>query len=382
VPSKTGGEGQSVRFSLRPLPHPDSDDGLLLLSFEIVAAAPPARPAAKRAAGSADTLHIESLERELAHTRESLHATIEEQQTSNEELKSTNEELQSTNEELQSTNEELETSKEELQSINEELVTVNSELQSKIVQLASMQNDMKNLLDNINVGSIFLDERLVIRRFARDAVRIYHLVDADLGRPLSDIKSHVESEDLLGAAQTVLETLLPIDREVRTSEGAWYLVRVQPYRTLDDVIEGVVLTFMDITEMKRVREELREARELAEGIVDTVREPLLVLDGALHVVSASRSYYQHFGVAPEATVGRPIYELRNHQWDIPALRDLLETVLPRRQSFEDYAVEQDVPAKGRSPMLLSARRIVGKAGETQLILLAMRVLPRVGEESA
>jgi two-component system CheB/CheR fusion protein len=176
----------------------------------------------------------------------------------------------------------------------------------------------------------------------------------------------------------VLETLVPNEREVHAAGGGSYLARIQPYRTLDNVIEGVVLTFVEITEMKRVREELLEARELAEGIVDTVREPLIVLNGTLQVVSASRSYYQHFRVTPEETVGRPIYELRNHQWDIPALRELLETVLPRDRSFEGYAVEQDVPPIGRARMKLSARRIVGKAGETQLILLAMEV-PAPGE---
>jgi two-component system CheB/CheR fusion protein len=381
VSAKTGGELQTVSFSLRPVPHPDSGDRLLLLSFQAVASAAPARPAGGRAARSAAALRIEELERDLAYTRETLHATIEEQEASNEELKSTNEEMQSTNEELQSTNEELETSKEELLSVNEELVTVNGELQTKIEQLAGMQNDMKNLLDSINIGTIFLDEHLVIRRFTRDAVRIYHLVASDAGRPLSDIKSHVDGDDLLTAAQTVLETLVPDEREVRTTGGAWYLARIQPYRTLDNVIEGVVLTFVDITEMKRVREDLDATRELAERVVDTVREPLIVLDGALRVVFASRSYYQHFRVAPEETVSRPIYELRNHQWDIPALRELLETVLPRDRSFEGYPVEQDFPPIGRARMLLSARRIVSKSGGTHLILLAME-MPAPGEKES
>jgi two-component system CheB/CheR fusion protein len=131
--------------------------------------------------------------------------------------------------------------------------------------------------------------------------------------------------------------------------------------------------------MKRVREELREAQELAVGIVDTVREPLIVLDGALQVVSASRSFYQRFRVTPEEIVGRPIYELGNHRWDIPALRELLETVLPRDRSFEGYAVEGDVPPIGRTKMLLSARRIVSKTRDTPLILLAME-MPVPGEQ--
>ncbi len=372
---------QAMSFSVRPVAHPDFVDGLLLLNFQTVAGAAPARPAGKRAARSVDALRIEALERDLAYARETLRASMEEVQASNEELKSTNEEMQSTNEELQSTNEELETSKEELQSINEELVTVNGELQAKIEQLSSMKNDMKNLFDSINVGIMFLDSSLVIRHFARDALQIYHLVTSDVGRPLSDIKSHLEGDDLLPPAQMVLETLVPYEREVRTTEGAWYLARIQPYRTVDNVIDGVVLTFVDITEIKRVEEALQVARDLAEGIVDTVREPLIVLDGALQIVSASRSFYQCFGVLPGEVVGRRIYELEGRRWDIPALRELLETVLPRDCSFEGYEVEQDVPRLGRIKLLLSARRIVSPSGDTQLILLAME-MPAPGERGS
>ena len=380
---ETTGDVQTISFSVRRLPDPDAGEGLLLLSFSDVARPAPGKSVRrKRATGSVDAQRIEELERDLAHTKEDFQATIEEQQASTEELKSTNEEMQSTNEELQSTNEELETSKEELQSVNEELVTVNAELQATIERLAGMQNDMKNLLESINIGTVFLDEHLIIRRFTREAVRVYRLVASDVGRPLADVKSDLEGEDLLAEAQAVLETLVPREREVRTTAGAWYLARIQPYRTLDNVIEGVVLTFIGLTEMKQVQEALREARELAEGIVDTVREPLIVLDGALRVVSASRSFYQRFQVAPEETVGRPLYELGNRQWDIPTLRELLETVLPRDRSFDGYLVEHDFPTIGQRKMLLSARRIVGKTADTQLILLAMEMPTQSEKESA
>jgi two-component system CheB/CheR fusion protein len=368
------GDHRTVSFSVRPLADPDAGEGLLLLSFQDMARAAPDKPArGKRASGGVDTGRIEELERDLAYTKENLHATIEEQQASNEELKSTNEEMQSTNEELQSTNEELETSKEELQSVNEELVTVNAELETKIEQLANMQNDMKNLLDNINVGTVFLDEHLVIRNFTPEAARVYHLVSADLGRSLSDIKSELVGADLLAEAQAVIETLTPFEREVHTTGGASYLARIQPYRTLDNVIEGVVMTFVPLTDFRQMQEDLLVARELAESIVDTVREPLIVVDGALRVVSASRSFYQRFHVAPEETVGRLLYDLGNRQWDIPALRELLETVLPRHRSFDAFPVEHEFPAIGRCRMLVSARRVVGTTGETQLILLAIEM---------
>lgn len=371
---KTNGNVELVNVNLRPLTGAEGPVGLLLLSFQpLPHAKGRKRGGSKYKAGSIEIQRIEELERELNHTKENLQAIIEEQQSSNEDLKSTNEEMQSTNEELQSTNEELETSKEELQSVNEELITVNTELQAKIEQLADMQNDMKNLLDNINIGIVFLDQHLAIRRFTREAAKVYRLVSSDVGRSLFDIKSDLEGEDLLPKAQTVLETLIPCELEVRTASGAWYLARIQPYRTLDNVIEGVVMTFTDIS--KRIEAEIaqQEARELAEGIVDTVREPLLVLDGSLKVVSASRYFYQYFRVTALETVGQLIYELKNHQWDIPRLRELLERVLPQNESFESYAVEYELPGSETQTMLLNARRITGKKSEVNLILLAIEI---------
>jgi two-component system CheB/CheR fusion protein len=288
--------------------------------------------------------------------------------------------MQSTNEELQSTNEELETSKEELQSVNEELVTVNAELQGKIEQLAGMQNDMKNLLDNISVGTIFLDERLRIRRFTRDAARLYRLVASDVGRPLADIKSDLAGEDLLAEARAVLDSLTPWERELRVADGACYLARIQPYRTLENVIEGVVLTFTDISQRVAAENAAREARALALAgdIVGTLREPLLVLDEALRVVFASPAFYREFRVGPEDTVGRRLYDLGQRQWDIPALRELLEDILTSDRSFDGYPMEHDFPAIGWRRMLLNARRLSGKAGEAPLILLAMGMAPPPG----
>ncbi|MGZ9710540.1 chemotaxis protein CheB [Glaciimonas sp. GNP009] len=371
VTLKTDDATQIVSISVRPQSEPDTKKGLLLISFREVAQPPAGVPAADAHPASSEELRqIEELQRELAYIKESLHSTIEEQQNFNEELKCVNEEMQSTNEELQSTNEELETSKEELQSVNEELVTVNAELEAKIEQLADMQNDMKNLLENIHVGTIFLDQNMHVRRFTRDAVRIYRLAQSDMGRALGDIKSDLTGDDLLSEAKEVLETLIPLEREVSTANGDWYLARIQPYRTLDNVIDGVVLTFTDITEhIKAI--EAREAQHLAEGIINTVREPLLVLDSSFRVISASQSFYREFKVQPQDTVGNLIYDLGSRQWDILALRQLLESVRQHNETFEDYPVEQDFPIIGRRKMLLNARRIVSKTGESNLILLAL-----------
>lgn len=364
-----GTEVHRVSLGVRPLPDPEPGLGLILVSFRelpALSSGPPARR--RRAAGSIDRQRIEELERDLAYTRENLQATIEEQQSSNEELKSANEELQSTNEELQSTNEELETSKEELQSVNEELITVNAELQAKIEQLAGMQNDMKNLLDNINVGTIFLDDRLAIRRFTREAARVYRLVGTDVGRPLGDIKSDLDDEDLLAKAQAVIETLIPFEREVRTTGGEWYLTRIQPYRTLDNVIDGVVITFANVSARVAAEQAEREGHDIAESIADTVDKPMLVLDGAFTVIFANNAFYRGFMLSPAETRGRSVYALENNTWDIPALRDLLETVLPNQQSFDGFLLD------GRQRRL-SGRRIVCGNSDRPLILLTFEDAP-------
>ena len=256
--------------------------------------------------------------------------------------------------------------------------------------MTGMQNDMKNLLDSISTGTLFLDIQLVIRRYTPAAAKVYRLIPGDVGRPLSDIKANLDdngpASDLQTDLQAVLDTLIPVEREIRTTDGAWYLARIQPYRTLDNVIEGVVLTFTPVTDFKLASEAAQRAatelatvlqastqlaRELAEGIVNTVAEPLLVLDGGLQVISASRSFYEHFQVAAGKTVGRKIYDLGNGQWAIPALRELLESILPQNQAMEGYVVEHRFPSLGLRRMVLNARRIVTALGNTELILLAM-----------
>ncbi|QFY42247.1 SAM-dependent methyltransferase [Candidatus Methylospira mobilis] len=363
------GGSTSLSLSVKPLPCPVGAQRLLLVSFHDVTDTA-VKLGRER---SAKPGRIEELERDLAYLKECHQTTVEELQVSNEELKSTNEELQSTNEELQSTNEELETSTDELHLANEELITVNSELHSKIEQLERMQNDMKNLLDNISVGIIFLDRRLMIRSFTQEAVRIYPLIATDVGRPLNDFKPVVEEGgELLPAARSVLESLMPYERELKINGNAWVLARIQPYRMLDNVIDGIVLTFTDIT--ARINAvAAQEALNLAEGIVNTVREPLVVLDSTMKVVTASRSFYQEFQVTAEETAGSLIFDLGCRQWDHPALHELLEKILPDDRGFEGFVLEQDFPVIGHRRIVLNARQFIGKAGEPQLILLSMEV---------
>jgi two-component system CheB/CheR fusion protein len=381
LPVRTNGGIHGVDLTVRPLADPEATRELLLISFQD-SVLPPLEKSirTKRVTTKGESKRVEELEQDLAYTKENLQATIEEMQAANEELKSTNEELQSTNEELQSTNEELETSKEELQSVNEEIVTVNSELQAKIEQLTSIQNDMKTLLENVNLGTIFLDEHLAIRRFTRETTKVYRLAPSDTGRPLADIRSMIPDVDLIPDAQAVLDSLIPRDIPVLTTNNEWFLVRIMPYRTQENVIDGVVLTFSDITTLKAVEAEVKIARDYAESIVDTVREPLVVLNGKFEVVSASRAFYETFEVTPEKTQGNVLYKLGNNQWDIPRLRELLENVLPKNRSFENFIVDHKFPGIGQKKMLLNAREIIGSKDAPHLILLAMEVIPQSDKE--
>ena len=259
---KTDGGYQGITLSVTPTPAVEGRGELLMVAFEDIAAIQKKDGKTRDVFTPRAAQRISQLEQEVEYSQHHLQTTVEELETSNEELKSSNEELQSTNEELQSANEELETSKEELQSLNEELVTVNAELHGKIDELAQANDDMKNLLDSTKIATVFLDNQLCIKRFTSEATRIINLVQSDVGRPVSHIASKLEDDTLSTDAQQVLDSLVPKERQVKSREGLWYLYRVIPYRTLDHVIGGVVLTFTDITEHK-LAESANTARDLA-----------------------------------------------------------------------------------------------------------------------
>jgi two-component system CheB/CheR fusion protein len=369
---KTDGGFQTVNLEVKYIGKPEHLRGLFMVVFNEVSSLGQEKAERSRYRPSKImNKRISELEFELKSARAYLQSTIEELEASNEELKSTNEELQSSNEELQSTNEELDTSREELQSVNEELTTVNSELQNKIDELTEINSDMSNLLASTQIATIFLNNELHIRRFTPAITNVINLIETDVGRPVSDIVSKLEYSELIKDVKEVLKTLTLKEREVRHLNGHWYLIRILPYRTIDNVIDGVVITFMDITEQKRVQEVLEDALTYAKGILETVREPLVVLDKNLRIMSANRSFYQVFKVSPEDTKNGLIYEIGNRQWDIPALRELLETIVPENTSFHDFMVENEFPIIGRKKILLNARGILQKGKQTQLILLAM-----------
>jgi two-component system CheB/CheR fusion protein len=243
---------------------------------------------------------IEELKRELRAKEEYLLSTNEEMESSNEELKSANEELQSVNEELQSTNEELETSKEELQSVNEELSTVNSELQNKLTDLTRVNNDMNNLLAGTGVGTVFVDHQLQIQRFTPAVTQVINLILSDIGRPVGHIVSNLVGYDSLVAdLQQVLDTLAPHEVEVRTKAGEWFLLRMRPYRTLDNVIEGGVISFFNITGMKRTESMLRETEAKCRVLFETMPQGVIFLNDAGRILEANSATERILGLTSE-----------------------------------------------------------------------------------
>jgi two-component system CheB/CheR fusion protein len=305
---------------------------------------------------------------DLRRMRDELQSTVEELQTSNEELKASHEEVVSINEELQSSNEELETSKEEMQSLNEELTTVNTQLQAKMEEHQATNNDLTSLLTSTDIAVLFLDRAFRIRRFTPAVRELMELIAADVGRPLSDLHRKFDDPNLVEEACSVLERLVPVEREVTLDGGQWFLRRITPYRTADNRIDGVVISFLDITQRKHAALEVLRAREYAESIVETVHEPLLVLHTDLTIKSANEAFYRHFNVKAGGTVGRKIYDLGNGQWDILGLRTALEQVLPHNHVFENFEVIHEFQNLGPRVMKLNGRQL----NHDQLILLGIR----------
>lgn len=341
------GEYRTFDLAVNPLTEPK---GLSVVAF-IEKASSKKLKGKKKAASSEDfDPHIARLEQELQASRERLQATVEEVEASNEELKSANEELQSTNEELN---------------------TLNSELQRSLNSVSELKNDLNNLLSSTEIATIFLDSRLHIRQFTPLTTRIFNLIERDIGRSIGDITSKIAGLNLLKTASEVLDTLHRQSQQIQDDDGNWFSVRVLPYRTIDNVIDGIVINIVDITEVKRIQMLAEDAGEYAASIVEAVREPLLVLDGDFRVVSGNKAFYESFKTSRQESEGVPFYELGSGQWNIPELRELLESIIPEKSSFQDLRVERDFPLIGHRVMVLNAKRIEQRGSRPHLILLAM-----------
>ena len=316
----TNGASQMVDLTVQRVEEPEALLGMVLIVFRD-APAPVEPPSAGRGrSSSAAAARIAELERELGQSREEMRSTREEMQTSQEELKSTNEELQSTNEELQSTNEELTTSKEEMQSMNEELQAVNAEQQARVDELSRMSSDMKNLLNSTEIVTVFLDGELKVRRFTTGANQLFKLIPGDVGRPLSDIASDLNYPVLLDDAAEVLRTLVFSEKPVRGGDGRWFNVRIMPYRTLENVIDGVVITFADISAFKGLEASLQEAGREDRDLIANMVHGFAVLEaaepaperpgapGEYRFLSVNPAFERLCGLGAAQLLGKPVQD--------------------------------------------------------------------------
>ena len=366
---RTNGGWSAVNVSVAPIQEPETLRDLLLITFR-PSATPQTRAGRKKEKeGKHESGRVKELERALRDTRESLQTTIEEMEVSSEEIKSTNEELQSTNEELQSTNEELETSKEEMQSLNEELTTLNTELQSKVDELARAGDDMQNLLNSTQFATLFLDHQLRVKRYTERTKDLIPLIPSDIGRPLGDLTSNLDYENLLSDCESVLRSLIPKEVEVCDRTGAWHQMRVMPYRTAENVIDGVVIAFVNIDRLKSAELAAATISDSFEDIVQTAREPFLALDGRGRIFLANEALCRMFDVNRERLFGAGLQEAFNGRWDVPELHDLIEKSLPAGAGNVEATVSLGAPGGASKTFSVRARKLERGGNLGRMILL-------------
>jgi len=340
---KTNGDFQLIDLHVSPQHSPKELSGLFLVVFEKIDVdiQSPDSKQSEQVGLEIETNKIRELEKELQITRESHQTTIEELELSNEELKSTNEEMQSSNEELQSTNEELESSKEELQSLNEELQTVNAELQSKVDELSAAQDDMRNLLNSTEIATIFVDNDMHIRRFTPQATHIVNLIQNDIGRPLQHVVNNLANDGMIKDLSDVLSKLSPKETEVETTKGDWFNMRIIPYRTTDNRIDGAVLTFSKISEQKFTHKELKisilekeQAFDLIESIFNMNADPILVIDSRGKIVIANESLASLMEDKLENVTGIDILNSSDSIFYQKSIKKELQSSLQKGKDFE------------------------------------------------
>jgi two-component system CheB/CheR fusion protein len=346
------GNTRMINLHVRPQYAPKEMSGNFLVVFEDIEELEQTAGSGQNGSGKipAKKSRIAELEKELQVTRESHQATIEELESSNEELKSTNEEMQSANEELQSTNEELESSKEELQSLNEELQTVNAELQSKVEELSAARDDMHNLLNSTEVATIFVDNDLRVRRFTPDSTAIVNLIDSDVGRPLEHVVTNLRYKDMISDLKSVMRKLVPKKTEVQTAEGEWYQMRILPYRTTDNRIDGAVLTFSGIEDQKKAQDSLKssikameDVEKIVRAVFDMSEAPTVVVDEAGRIIIANASYSEMMNVSEKNVTGMDFINIHTDIAGNTGLRTGLDNALNQNRNFETEEFDMQIP---------------------------------------
>jgi two-component system CheB/CheR fusion protein len=339
-----------------PLASPDAEDRHFLILFEQIQSVldePTGGPEVGPVA------HLK-LRQEMRATREYLRAIIEQQETSNEEL--------------QSANEQLEIVKDELQSASAELSKLTEQQAGRTIELTQLNDDLRNVFEELGIPILLLDRDRRVRRFNRSAKKAFNLLPTDMGRPIQDLSPNLDLPGLQRLISRTLETLAPQKQEVRDLDGRYNAMSVRPYRTSDNKVEGVMIKLVDIDALKLSLLEAERARDYASAIVDTVREPLVVLDSTFVLVTANRSFCDYFQISPEQVGKHSIFEVAEGGWDNPDLRELLGKIRLGMNRHEDVRVNTVFPKIGRKTLLLNARRLEGKGDIPGMILLAMEDL--------
>jgi len=372
---QSDGEIFAVNLDVTPL-GAGAEQRFLVLFEELAPLARGARPKRRtspKQSGPAAT--VARLEKELGANREYLQSIIEDLEGANEELQSANEEILSSNEELQSTNEELDTAREELQSTNEELNTLNEELRTRNDELSRANGDLLNLLASVNIAIVMVDEDLKVRRFTPAAEKLLNLIPGDIGRPIGHVRPNIDLPAVEALISESISAVAPREREVLDDQGNAYSLRIRPYKTVDNKIDGAVLMLIDVSALKL-------ARDTGEAIMNSIGEPILMLNERLEIIRANHAFREAFQVSAPETEGRFIYDVGGGQWDSPKLRTLLEEILPRRKNFEGFTVEREFPGIGRRKMVLDGRRIEsGEPGGGVILLIIREGLPNRAERA-
>ena len=311
------------------------------------------------------------LQQELANTREQLQSIIQDLEAANEELQSANEEILSSNEELQSTNEELDTAREELQSTNEELNTLNEELHGRNEELMRANSDLSNLFASLRIPIAIVSGDMTVRNFTPVAEHTLNLLPADIGRPIHHIRSNLESVDLESILHQVIDTMQPVEQEVRDTSGSWHSLRVHPYKNLDGRIDGAVLALFDISNVKEHERAISAARDFAVAVTQAVQHPLIMLDRKLTVRSVNRAFTETFGVSESDAAGHRLTELSDGDWNISALRARLDQMLAENGEFDGFVVERSMRGIGKR-LVFSGRRVEMPGEQAPEILLSIR----------
>jgi two-component system CheB/CheR fusion protein len=388
---KTNGDFTTVDLTVQPVAAGPDEVGAPKLFLVVFDGAPAVHPEKPEKAAPLDTSkgggestteagkRIAMLEQELRVKDEYLHIVAEDQRSTNEALTSSNEEMQSMNEELQAANEELETSREELQSVNEELATVNAELQTKVADLSRSNSDMNNLLAGTGIGTVFVDQQMRIRQFTPAVTQAINLIPADVGRPVGHILSNLVGYDCLVAdLRSVLNSLMPKEVEVRTHAGEWYLLRIRPYRTLENAIDGAVITFTDIAEIRKARAERRDSEALRRlaAVVHDANDAIAVQDLEGRILAWNPAAQRMYGWSEEEALAMNIRDL------IPECEREAELAAARRQllgEVREPCRTQRIAKDGRIvEVVLTSTALVNESGEAYAIATTEREIKMKG----